>query len=164
MNTTNVCPDDSGQWFPVAVVAARLCVSERTVQRRAKRGELEVREVSDEQGKRLLIRLDLPTGADNLPTPNHVQSVEAADSSPHPADKVLTAHLVEENRFLRGVIEQLQRDGAETRNALREALKLAPKQLAAPSPATPGATMGAPKAAPLTYGDIADLIEQELNR
>jgi hypothetical protein len=36
--------------------------------------------------------------------------------------------------FLRGVIEQLQRDGAETRNALREALKLAPKALSAPSP------------------------------
>jgi len=36
--------------------------------------------------------------------------------------------------FLRGVIEQLQRDGAETRNALRKALELAPKQLAAPSP------------------------------
>ena len=35
--------------------------------------------------------------------------------------------------FLRGVIEQLQRDGAETRAALRKALELAPKELKAPS-------------------------------
>jgi len=41
--------------------------------------------------------------------------------------------------FLRGVIEQLQRDGAEVRAALRKALELAPKQLAAPSPSVPDA-------------------------
>lgn len=90
MKTTGAPPDDSAQWLPVAVVAARLGISERTVQRRAKRGELEAREVSDEQGKRLLIRLDLPTGADNLPTPIHAQTLEAADISGLPADKLPT--------------------------------------------------------------------------
>jgi DNA-binding transcriptional MerR regulator len=40
------------------------------------------------------------------------------------------AQLETENQFLRSTIEQLQRDGAETRAALREALKAMPKQLA----------------------------------
>lgn len=99
-------------------------------------------------------------------------------------------HLIEENKFLRAVVEQLQRDGAETRAALREALKLAPKELPmeAASSATDGAPesgdSGAPKRATaqdspkgesgpqrpadapesaLTYGDIADQLER-MNR
>ena len=51
-----------------------------------------------------------------------------------------TAHLIEENRFLRATVEQLQRDGAEVRAALREALKLAPKQLTAGESSTTDAT------------------------
>lgn len=135
MNPTDHDFDMGAQWLPVATVAARLGISERTVQRRAQRGELEARAVSDEQGKRLLIRLDVPTGADKVPTPIHVQTGEAADTSRVAADKLptgegttLTAHLLSENAFLRGVIEQLQRDGAEVRAALRKALD-APRQL-----------------------------------
>jgi len=142
-------PANGEVWVSVAVASGRLGVSERTIQRRANRGELDSRFVSDEQGKRLLIRVDLKApndiAADKLPTHFHAQSGVAADISARPADKLPTAndtpadtsfaqHLLEENRFLRGVIEQLQRDGAETRNALRRALELAPKQLAAPSP------------------------------
>jgi hypothetical protein len=41
----------------------------------------------------------------------------------------LLAQLETENAFLRGVVEQLQRDGAETRAALRKALDGQPKQL-----------------------------------
>jgi hypothetical protein len=62
-----------------------------------------------------------------------------ADGADRGADTDLTTHLAEENRFLRGVIEQLQRDGAETRAALCEALK-APRQL------TSGTTPTAPEA------------------
>jgi hypothetical protein len=94
--------------------------------------------------------------------------------------------------FLRGVIEQLQRDGAEVRAALRKALELAPKQLeappSAPSPVAPdesarierrdtkmgaarthgpnvseGAETGGNDGESLTYGDIADALERMLN-
>jgi len=90
--------------------------------------------------------------------------------------------------FLRGVIEQLQRDGAETRSALREALKLAPKQLAAGESSTMNQTArNAPQSVPngevgthgpkaskgtqtggnggesLSYGNIADMLEAQLN-
>lgn len=89
---------DARQWLPVATVAARMGVSERTVQRRAKRGELDAREVSDEQGKRLLIGLDLPTGADKLPTTAHAQSGVAADKLPTGADTSLTERPAFETR------------------------------------------------------------------
>jgi hypothetical protein len=54
-----------------------------------------------------------------------------ANGSPdvRPIDADFHAHLIEENKFLRATVEQLQRDGAETRAALRVALKAAPKQL-----------------------------------
>lgn len=178
-------PDSSEMWLSVAAAARRLELSERTIQRKAARGELDSRFVSDEQGKRLLIRFDLPTPADKVPTPSHGQNGEAADTLGIAADQVPTgadtsfsAHLLEENRFLRGVVEQLQRDGAETRSALREALKLAPKQLA--QGAAEGARNGADRAPnrevgnygpdvsqgaqtggkPLSYGDIADEAER----
>ncbi len=95
--------------------------------------------------------------------------------------------------FLRGVIEQLQRDGAETRSALRKALDLAPKQLAAPSgaplPVHPdssatfehrdtragevgssgpdvagGPQTGGNGGESLSYGEIADELERMLSR
>jgi len=190
------------KWLSVAAAARRLELSERTIQRRAARGELDARTVSDEQGKRLLIRFEvptpndrgadkLPTGADNLTTHIHAQRGEAADNSPLAADKLPTpndtsfaGHLLEENRFLRGVIEQLQRDGAEVRAALRKALELAPKQLAAPSPVQPDerardapqrvqngkvdihgpnalkvTKTGGNGGESLSYGDIADALE-----
>ena len=93
-----------------------------------------------------------------------------------------TAHLIEENRFLRATVEQLQRDGAEVRAALREALKQRAPQLpqgsaqdAPESPQTGAADTDSPKAAkgsenglkrdksPLSYGDIADELERSLN-
>ncbi len=93
--------------------------------------------------------------------------------------------------FLRSVIEQLQRDGAEVRAALRKALELAPKQLAAPSPvgrngtdssariapegaqngeagncpkASDGAQTGRNGGESLSYGDVADELERMLNQ
>jgi hypothetical protein len=141
------------EWLPVAVAAARLGVSERTVQRRAEKGKIESKEVSDAQGKRLLIRLDvapevptpddrLTTGADaqsNVPTLNDKLtpqpddiSVVAAANVPTPADTInatFLAHVLEENKFLRAALEQRDRDAAELRAALREALKLSSRQL-----------------------------------
>lgn len=65
-----------------------------------------------------------PTGAATVPP--------SADSS-HERDAASTfqQHLLQENAFLRGVIEQQQRDAAELRAALREALKMSQKALPA---------------------------------
>ncbi len=92
--------------------------------------------------------------------------------------------------FLRSTVEQLQRDGAETRAALREALKLAPKALSAGESSTTDKSarieadapkkrdgrqseangQKMPQIAPdrgetgLTLGDIADELERRLNQ
>ena len=89
--------------------------------------------------------------------------------------------------FLRNVIEGQQRDAVETRQALKRALDLAPKQLTAGA-AQPIATEGQPREEiasatvnshadasdqqqpteatkrPLTYADIADQLERTLNK
>ena len=107
------------------------------------------------------------------------QDVRAIDADFH-------AHLIGENKFLRAALEQRDRDAAELRAALRAALKLtagdATPQLAAkPETAPPfetrdgaragaasgavassGATETLERAAPLTYGDIADQLERDL--
>jgi hypothetical protein len=90
--------------------------------------------------------------------------------------------LMEEVRFLRATVEQLQRDGAEVRAALRDALKSKVPQLATGTPQPPEAaqivsgdnvpnvTTEAVKSATkrdgaaLTYGDIADALERRLNQ
>jgi hypothetical protein len=80
------------------------------------------------------------TGADTKTTLKTPQNGAEVRTGADGADTTLTAHLLDENRFLRGVIEQLQRDGAETRASLREALK-APRQLTSGTvQTTPSAT------------------------
>jgi hypothetical protein len=79
-----------------------------------------------------------------------------------------------QNAFLRSTIEQLQRDGAETRAALREALKLAPKAITAgkspdtapDTPTPPQSARRAPKQPQtgLSYGDVADELERIMNQ
>jgi hypothetical protein len=91
------------------------------------------------------------------------------------------AELKSEIAFLRGLVESLSQSEAQTKAALREALKAMPKQLTtgtpAPTAATPTATAGtdshgdaiampqAPDARESpTYDDIADEIERRLNQ
>ena len=105
-------------------------------------------------------------------------NMDASNSNNGRAQTDLTARLLTqletENMFLRATVEQLQRDGAETRAALREALKLAPKQLTAGAPieseiverqtAPKGSEIGSKRReTALTYNDIADEIERRLN-
>jgi hypothetical protein len=130
-------PESPAKWVSTARAAAALGVSERTVLRRAAAGKLESRRETTARGVVVVVALDsadVPTGADTqtmLKTPqNGAEVPTGADGADIGADTRLMAHLSDENRFLRGVIEQLQRDGAETRAALREALK-APRQLTA---------------------------------
>jgi hypothetical protein len=152
------------EWVSTARAAAALGVSERTILRRAAAGKLESRKETTARGVMVVVALDtanVPTGADivrtgadtqaTLETPsNGVEVPTGADrGADRGADTDLTTHLLDENRFLRGVIEQLQRDGAEVRAALRDALKVMPKAI------TSGAADSAPEP-PKKAADRAD--------
>lgn len=166
-------------------VAARLLgVGLRTVQRRIRSGELR----SIERDGRRLVLLDnaatIDATRDTVTRQSATNDATERDSDADLRDTL--KHEREQNQFLRSVIEQLQRDGAETRAALREALKLAPKQLpvgtdesaqslqrkaresetskdtdqSASEPQEPAQS----DKRPLTYNDIADELERRLNR
>jgi hypothetical protein len=68
-------------------------------------------------------------------TPDTKQAEAGRDDRPRPdvtpdADQsTLTVHLLEENRFLRAALEARDRDAAELRAALREALKISSRAL-----------------------------------
>ncbi len=103
------------------------------------------------------------------------------DATGRDSDAERIAELKSEVAFLRGLVEQRARDGAELRAALREALKLSPRQLEAGTPIEPreapptgaagndspgDATVAQRPAkrdgAALSYGDIADEIERSM--
>lgn len=204
-------------WLSVGDVAALLGVSARAVQKRAERGTIPARRVKhgralrweidgrelDGSGSQDVRKMDAKRSQDgrepNAQTVNSeretVRKVDARRSqdgrepfaSPDALTARLLAQLETENAFLRGVIEQLQRDGAETRAALRESLKQRAPQLTAgdapasangapqraptgaadtDSPATGNGSQRAPHAPkrPITYDSIADEIEAMMNR
>jgi excisionase family DNA binding protein len=114
----------------IEAAAKVLGVSRRTVQRRIKAGELECIEVD---GERLVVLpatvsrrvATEPASIDATP-----RQIDATDSDT--VSQVLREVLErerEQNQFLRSLLEARDRDAAELRAALREALKLAPKQL-----------------------------------
>ena len=195
-------------WIDAGEAARLLGVSEKTVWRRAKAGTLEARKVARGRGGFVWeIALETtgqttyrPDKSDRTPTGqngaasfnSHLKPTGQPDKSDRPTDRTptgqneevtarLLAQLEGENAFLRGVIEQLQRDGAEVRAALRKALELAPKQLAAGESSTinqtarnapqgqlpdllesyDGAALNGPQkgSESLSYGDIADALE-----
>jgi hypothetical protein len=137
------------EWVSTAAAAAHFGVSERTVLRRAAAGKLESRRETTTRGVVVVVALDsadVPTGADivrtgadtqtTLKTPEIAPEVPTgADGADRGADTTLTAHLLEENRFLRATVEQHQRSEAELRQSLREALRAMPKALTAGTPA-----------------------------
>lgn len=174
----------SRQGVALPIAAKALNVSLRTVQRRLDKGELRFIE---RDGRRFVlleredVELDKARDSDAAPRQNDAtRDTTGAERSEREKE------LREEIAFLRGVIEQLQRDGAETRAALRKALELAPKQLAqgteesarnAPERPQNGETGNyGPDAlngsqtgrnrgeTALTYADIANQLEEELNQ
>jgi hypothetical protein len=192
---------DGGTWLSTREAAAWLLVTPKTIRRRIERGELEARKVSRDGGGIVwLVRIgdERDTGKDTehprKGQRNGHTEREKDGSTPSERDTVTDmgveqkghekdADLWDEVRFLRGVIEQLQRDGAETRAALRAALKLTaeasvPQLTAGAEPIdtkeeTGAAAAGKVEAArvspppprskkSLTYSDIADEIEQRL--
>ncbi len=145
-------PADGFKWLSVPLAAQALGCSERTIQRRAQAGKIAARKVSRRDGEAWEIGLGAATGAATpaiLPTgvPTGAATVlrvkpegaaKSGGSVPTGADigaaTLREVELKEEVNFLRGVVEQLQRDAAETRAALRKALEAMPKGL--PSPAS----------------------------
>jgi hypothetical protein len=145
--------ENASQWLTVSQAAARLGVSERTVQRRCKSGRLTAKLESGEEGAAWLIDgATLPTGAAigaaNVPTgadsPFESETAQSGGTLPTGAanvptgaaigaDSVLVARLEGEVTFLRGLVEQRDRDAAELRAALREALKISTRALPAGS-------------------------------
>lgn len=194
----------TGQWLTTAQAAAWLNITPKTVRRRIERGELDARKASRSGGG--LVWLVLIGDETDISTPSSTDAKRTLDAqlnaqseretlsstdsgaqpkgqldghakpSSTPSDRV--SDLRDEVKFLRGVIEQLQRDGAETRAALREALKSAPKQLTAATSAGDSSESGSGPAQPrrdeldaldvatagkeLTIGDICDQLERDL--
>jgi excisionase family DNA binding protein len=103
--------------------ARRLGVSLRTVQRRVRDGNLNTIE-SD--GARLVCLT--PTATSDA-TPRQIDATKR-DSEPDANGEVLSL-LKSENAFLRSMLEARERDAAELRSSLREALKAMPKALTA---------------------------------
>jgi pyruvate/2-oxoglutarate dehydrogenase complex dihydrolipoamide acyltransferase (E2) component len=176
-------------WLSVAEVARLEGIAPRTVQRRCTAGKYTFRTLETANGPRFEINADslknsATTEADNAatiaattPRQNEIFAATNAatrrDNSDQNAATMETelrdqlAREREQSQFLRGVIEQLQRDGAEVRAALREALKHRAPQLTqgnAPEPQKPAERKGATDWSSI-YGQIADELEaQEQNR
>jgi hypothetical protein len=135
-----------GQWLPTSQAAAMLHVTPKTIRRRIKAGELEARKVARDGGgivwqvcigdESLVVTdseadTEHPTKGTRKGQAQRVTDTETpsekdmgVERKGHEADTDLTEHLLAEVAFLRATVEQLQRDGAETRAALRAALKL----------------------------------------
>lgn len=131
-----------------AEVARRVGVSERSIQRRCKTGKMSARLVPTPTGQQWLVdasALDFGTlqsgdakreaGGDTTPTRRGdraaTQRRQTTGTTPDSDDIAAryVGRLEEENRFLRGLVEQHQRAEAELRAALRRALDIAPRQL-----------------------------------
>lgn len=181
-DTTSTILSRQGVALPVAAKA--LGVSLRTVQRRLDKGELGFIE---RDGKRFVL---LDSGADGHDKARDSDAtrdtfVVSRDTTARQTTGLSTERekeLRDEIVFLRGLVEQRDRDAAELRAALRDALKITPRQLTQGDGATAinrqqrdknGAANNVPsdeQKAPetrgiaLSYGDIADMIEKEMNQ
>lgn len=133
-DTTSANLSRQGVALPVA--ARTLGVSLRTVQRRLDRGELGFIE---RDGKRLVLLESGATPRDSDATRDTfvvsrdttARQVDATPGNGAGLSSERESELKEEIRFLRGLVEQRDRDAAELRAALREALKIAPRQFEA---------------------------------
>lgn len=149
-------------WLSVARVAQLEGVSVRAVQRRCQSGKYRARRAQTPQGERL--EVDAATLAthdathaqndathatqgrdagDALNIAAPVSETQKSEGKPLDEGRDFAARYVErlegENDFLRRALEQRDRDAAELRAALREALKASPRQLDVPreTPETP---------------------------
>lgn len=168
-------PPPGARWLSVAELAAARGCSIRTVKRWIEQGEVETRK----DGARRLVR---------APEEGHGEGTQGTWFVSLSNDR--EAELKAEIAFLRGIVESDRRDMAELRAALRKALDIVPRQLTASSGAAPDASASDAPESPLngavgscgqgavngpqrgaqraetalSYGDIADELEREMNR
>jgi hypothetical protein len=178
------------EWVSVSDAAKARGVSVRTVKRWIENGEVETRKDGARRLVLLPVERDTEGTQEGHDAPSHVQKEDTKGTRSVNQHADREAELKEEIRFLRGVIEQLQRDGAETRAALRKALESGRPQLTSGTPnevpetvpetpqkatastyskaqATPQKATECPKTSygeGLTYGDIADELERLLDQ
>ncbi len=152
----------------ITEAAQVLGLSIRTVQRRLDAGTLEVVEV--EGVRRVRLPLDATVGDRVTRQPGrqvarHGTPTNATEGD-KPAPQVLVPgtreeELKEEIRFLRGVVEQQQRDAAELRAALREALKISTRAL--PEAGTPQVLAASSAAAQEAAGSAAQVEAEQVD-
>lgn len=151
--------DTARQCATITEAARILRVSIRTVQRRLDSGALNSIE---RDGKRLV---QLPTNATESATPdaptrrdtrqNDATERDTAQAGSTPDLAAMLTQSREEILFLRGLVEQRDRDAAELRAALRKSLDAMPRAL--PSGSTPDAENATrenePQSPQATHGD-----------
>ncbi len=125
----------------ISEAAQLLGVSIRTVQRRLDKGELRSIE---RDGKRFVLLDPDATERDTVSRQlsqsdatqeQHSATNDATEATPKPLDwEKREADFREEIKFLRGLVEQRDRDAAEIRAALRKALEAEPRQLMSGAP------------------------------
>jgi hypothetical protein len=134
--------ESTSAWLTVSQAAARLGISERQARRYAGRlAPDDRREAGLGAGhvSGALVRLEAMAAQREKAT-GHVQSPLGPDTKglepnatpdvgPDTSQSTLATHLLEENRFLRAALEARDRDAAELRAALREALKISSRAL-----------------------------------
>ena len=183
--------DARGQWLSTTQAGAALRISARAVQKRCAAGTLTARRVPIPGGFKW--EVDARELEGGTPEPNRAEprNSEIENSEFHarisqnlgrnprtqtPELEGGTSELRQNEKseretemkaeiaFLRNVVEAQQRDAVELRQALKRALDLAPKQLTAGATEAPPAKPEPQGKKPLTYNDIADEIERNLNR
>ena len=150
-------PDTPTHWLSVAEAATLEGVTSRAIQRRAAAGKYEARRIETQKGEHWEINAatlyrdrnpdspdsdsdPIPDSRDSTPdpisdrTPDDVRDVRDPDPDAPTKREVefLETQLEKQDSeisFLRGLVEQRDRDAAELRAALREALRAMPKQL-----------------------------------
>jgi len=149
------------KWVSVAQASAAMNLSEKTVLRRIKGGEIKAEKAAlPAGGVAWRVRLDsaMDNGKDTertiAPEPERThfeREGRVMDNGKDSAPELsfpragtgkdndrgeLLAHLKSENLFLRGLVEQRDRDAAELRQSLKKALEIAPKALTSGTPET----------------------------
>jgi len=137
--------EEAAQWLSAAQVAQMLGISKRAVQSRCHAGTLRARRVQTPQGEAWEIdsaalgataKQPAKPGAKFTAKSREAFTVKgseegakfAPDETPAAPDRYVS-QLETENAFLRAQIEEGNRNAAELRAALREALKAQPRQL-----------------------------------
>jgi hypothetical protein len=171
------------EYLTVSQYAALIGVSEKTARKRISRGDVKAERVAlpgggwawhvyPERLEAVGNRLEVQNESESVPTNERLESVTVAVGT-LPTAKVPTvptdamaerlAQSREEILFLRGLIEQRDRDAAELRAALRKALEAMPKALQEGS--TPNAENigreNALQAKIIAVGDVAPVAQKQ---